>query len=159
MPANPDEPQEWLADFWVEYGGNEYLIDVSAEDKADTAPSGTPWELLADGYETVETGRGRVTPRWLWARRSLLLGLEQAHPYAVSARQQGGLKLTCHKLLTEWPSAGLTIGDAGESLGDNRFVLQSAIFHLIRIGQLDLEWAQGLSLNTRLRKVDHAPQS
>lgn len=157
LPANPDAPEEWVGDFWVEYAGEEYLVDVTAGARADTAASTSPWSLLTDGYEPVDVRRGRITPRWLWARRSLLLDLEQAHPYAVSARLQGGLKIACHRLLTELPDTGQTIGEACELPGATPLVLQCAIFHLVRTGKLELDWARGLSLNTSLRKVEHAP--
>lgn len=158
LPANPDEPSEWVADFWIDYAGKEYLIDVAQEARADTAASSTPWDLLVDGFESVEPGRGRITPRWTWARRSLLLALEQAHPYAVSARLQGGLKITCKKLLSEWPDSGQTIGDVCDLPGANSYASQCAILHMVRRGNLELDWSRGLSLNTLLRKTLNAPQ-
>lgn len=158
LPANPEASSEWLADFWIEYAGTEYLVDVAQEARADTAASATPWDLLTDGFEPVEPGRGRITPRWTWARRALLLGLEQSHPFAVSARLQGGLKAICAKLMNEWPEAGQSIGDACGSPGANSYVLQCAIFHLARRGKLELDWTRPLALNTTLKKVAHAPQ-
>jgi hypothetical protein len=158
LPANPESPKEWVADFWVEFAGKEYLIDVPEEAKADIAASTNPWALLSDGFETIDADRGRITPRWMWARRALLLSLEQAHPYAVSARLKGGLKITCEKLLADWPETWQTIGDACVLPGTSQYVLQCAIFYLIQIGKLELDWARGLSLGTRLRKVEHASQ-
>lgn len=158
LPANPDSPTEWIADFWVEYAGREYLLEVPKEARAETAASAAPWELLSDGFESLDTERGRITPRWVWARRSLLLGLEQAHPYAVSARLQGGLKVACNKLLADWPESGQTLGDACSMPGARQYVLQCAIFHLVRIGKLKMDWTRGLSLNTKVEKVEHASQ-
>lgn len=141
----------------MEYAGREYLLEVPEEARAETAASAAPWELLTDGIESLGTDRIRVTPRWIWARRSLLLGLEQAHPFAVSARLQGGLKVACNKLLAVWPEAGQTLGDACSMPGANQYVLKCAIFHLVRIGKLEMDWSRGLSLNTKLVKVEHAP--
>lgn len=158
LPEDPVAPDRWVADFWVEYAGTEYWIDVADGARAATAVSSSPWSLLADGFERLEDNRGCVTPRWLWARRSLLLNLEQAHPYAVVCHLQGGLKMTCRKLLQEWPDMGQTLGDASETSGSTRFVAQCAIFHLVRLGKLDLDWTHGLSLDTHLMKIEHAPQ-
>ncbi len=158
LPADPDSPKEWVADFWVEYGGKDYLLDVPAEARADSAASTTPWSLFADGYEAVDESRGRVTPRWMWARRSLLLSLEQAHPYATSARLQGGLKVTCNQLLSGWPEDGASIGDICRRPGANVYILQCALFHLVRIHELQLDWGRGLSLDATLRKIKHAPE-
>lgn len=158
LPANPESPNEWVADFWIEYAGKEYLVDIPGEAKADTAASATPWDLLADGFQVVDAERGSVTPRWRWARRTLLLGLEQAHSYAVSARLKGGLKITCNKLLDRWPEGGQTLGDACALPGTSQYVVQCAIFHLVRTGKLELDWARGLSLDSALRRAGHAPQ-
>lgn len=160
LPANPDSPNEWLADFWIECAGKEYLLNVPAgEGRPDSAASANPWSLVEDGFEPAEEGPSQITPRWLWARRSLLLALEQAHPYAVAASRQGGLKLTCKKLLADWPEQGASIGSVCARPGANGYVLQCALFHLVRTGKLRVDWTRGLSLNSILYKVEHAPQS
>jgi hypothetical protein len=159
LPANPDSPESWLADFWVEFRGQEFLIDVqSGESPPGTKATPDPWSLQSDGFESGEDGKSRITPRWEWARRSLLISLEQAHPYAVSARRQGGLTATCRKILEGWPEEGIDLASLCSRPGANTYLTQCAAFHLVRTGKLQIDWGERLSLATVLRRTGHASQ-
>jgi len=158
LPSNPDAPDTWLADYWIECGGVEFLVDVVVGDRPnDTSAASDPWTLAADGFEPATEGsNAKITPRWQWARRSLLLSLEQAHPYAVAARLQGGLKAQCNRLLTDFAVAGEDIADICDRVDAKPYVVQCALFHLLRTGKLRIDWPGGLSMHTRFQKVAHA---
>ena len=157
LPADPDDPTKWLADFWVKIGDREYLIDIRPEKERPSAtPADEPWALEGEGFEHRPAGVCVLTPRWLWARRSLLLNLEQAHPFAVSASLQGGLKLNGAKLLDGWPRGGATLEEVFGRATTSEYVTQCALFHLVRTGKLALDWTAPLSRRTVLRRVDDA---
>jgi hypothetical protein len=157
LPADPDDPTKWLADFWVKVGDQEYLIDVQPEKERPNAKQAEePWTLDGDGFEHHPDGVSTLTPRWLWARRSLLLNLEQAHPFAVAASLQGGLKLNGAKLLEGWPKDGGTFEAACSRATTNEYVTLCALLHLARTGMMSLEWTAPLSRRSVLRKVDDA---
>lgn len=161
LPANPDAPDVRLADYWIESGGEEFLVDVVVEARPDdTTTAIHPWTLTEDGFEPATEGSvSKVTPRWLWARRSLLLNLEHAHPYAVAAQLQGGLKAQCSRLLTDFADDGEDMLGVCRRVDAAPYVVQCAIFHLLRTGKLTIDWSRGLSMNTIFQKVPHAPQS
>jgi hypothetical protein len=161
LPANPDDPEVRLADFWVQTADDEFLVDVEfGERPKDIRPASDPWALVADGFEPASEGtNARITPRWLWARRSLLHELEGLHPYAVAARQRGGLKAQCARLLSGFSAEGENLDGLCRRVDAPPYVTQCAVLHLLRTGKVKLDWGQGVSMRSRFEKVSHAPQS
>ena len=157
-PRDPGNPNDALADFWVVYAGSELLLDVAPEAKVTARVAPNAWALTENGYVAIDESRGRITPHWAWGRRALLLGLEQAHPYAVAAGLQDGLKLTCSALLKNWPAEGRSVREACSRAGANPYVVQSAIFHLVRTGHLNIDWTHGISWDSVLTRKEHASQ-
>ncbi len=160
LPANPGTPDSWLANFWVECGGDEFLIDVEfGEQLPSTKLAVDPWTLQSDGFESATSDtNAKITARWLWARRTILLHLEQAHPFAVAAQLQGGLKAQCNRVLSDISELGENlIGLCGRS-DASAYTTQCAAFHLVRTGKLAIDWRSELSSNTRFQKVGDAPQ-
>lgn len=160
LPANPDDPEAWLADFWVQTADEEFLVDVEfGERPKDIRPAPDPWLLNSDGFEPASANaNARITPRWLWARRALVHELEGLHPYAVAARLQGGLKARCRRLLKGFPSTGEELDSLCHRMDAAPYVTQCAVFHLVRTGKLSVDWRQSLSMRSRFERVEHAPQ-
>lgn len=161
LPANPEAPDSWLANFWLERGGDEFLVDVEfGEQLPSTKPAADPWVLHSDGFEPATSdSTAKIGARWLWARRTTLLQLEQAHPFAVAARLQGGLKAQCKRLLSNIPEQGQALVELYERSEASAYTTQCAAFHLVRTGKLAIDWRTGLSLSTRFQKVGDASQS
>lgn len=160
LPANTDVPGEWLAGFWVEWAGDEFLIDVElGEELPSTRPAADPWALQTEGFEPASAERNaRITARWLWARRSVLLHLEQAHPFAVAARLQGGLKAHCKRLLTGFPQDGEDLFGLCQRTDASSYMTECAALHLVRMGELIIDWRGDLSMSTRFNRRSHAPK-
>lgn len=161
LPANPDDPEVKLADFWVKTADDEFLLDVEfGERPKDIRAASDPWALRQDGFQPAsDEGNARITPRWLWARRSLLHELEGLHPFAVAARLQGGLKAQCSRLLSGFSKESESLADICRRVDASPYVTQCAVMHLLRTGKVTVEWGQAISTQTRFEKVSHAPQS
>lgn len=160
LPSNPDDPEAKLADFWVQTTDDEFLLDVEfGERPKDIRPASDPWALKEDGFQPASEGaNSRITPRWLWARRSLLHELEGLHPFAVAARLQGGLKAQCARLLSGFSAEGESLDGLCRRVDAPPYVTQCAVMHLLRTGKVKVDWGQGLSMRSRFEKVSHAPQ-
>lgn len=158
LPSKEDSPKEWVADYWVQFGEDEFLIDVVQQTaKPKYQEPKDAWALDDDGFELSRDGVSRITSRWLWARRTLVANLEQAHPYAVAAQLQGGLKATCRTMLNEWRESDRTVADALNRAGASAYVSQCALFHAVRSGHFILEWNKPLTLGTAVRRAPSAP--
>lgn len=160
LPADPDHPEAKLADFWLKTADDEFLLDVDLGARSkDIRPASDPWALKQDGFQSASEGtNARITPRWLWARRSLLHELEGLHPYAVAARLQGGLKAQCSRVLSGFSNEGESLDDICRRVDASPYVTHCAVMHMLRIGKLTVDWGQAISTQSRFLRVDHAPQ-
>lgn len=148
-PRDPEDASQWLADFWIESDEGEFLIDVrQGRDKAKSVIPGDEWRLVSPGLINSDKGVYELTSPWMWARQTLLLNLEQAHPFAVAAHQYGGLKAASARIAMEVSFEPVPLGQLVNRIGGTVYHTQCAIFALVHRGALKLDWLTPLSLRT-----------
>lgn len=149
-----------LADFWIaEASGSSRGRLVNARFEGDIPRKAPPtvdlWSLDAE-MEGQDNQVGLVGVNWHWARRRALLNLELAQPFAVAAKQQGGVHAASRAVLRVLERGSTTLGEVVSKGGGDENTSLRAVFGLVKDGRITIDWTKPLNRLTPLEAAASA---